>query len=183
MKTNGTLDWILDSDMDSRRMCFEQGQGVCLHAQRGRRRHHRGGTQRCHRAPPDFRRYGHPHLAGWAGRPLPQGRSGRSRLILTSRQARSSFRRCAVDHRDRRQRCRQEHLVPQQSSRAPRGLLRRRQHRSRPGKLRRSGAATRGAEMGGSPHRGPPGTWRILRLREYLLGRVAARQPLMDEQR
>ena len=26
MKTNGTLDWVLDSDMDSRRMCFEQGK-------------------------------------------------------------------------------------------------------------------------------------------------------------
>ena len=26
MKTNGTLDRVLDSDMDSRRMCFEQGK-------------------------------------------------------------------------------------------------------------------------------------------------------------
>ena len=26
MKTNASLDWILDSDMDSRRICFEQGK-------------------------------------------------------------------------------------------------------------------------------------------------------------
>ena len=77
---NGFLDGVLNSDMDSQRICFEQGKALIYMS--GQQGHHREGARRRRGAPPNLRCRSHPHLAGRAGRPPPQGRSGRPRVSV-----------------------------------------------------------------------------------------------------
>ena len=57
-------------------------EGAHLHVWSGQQGHHREGARRRREAPPNLRCRSHPHLAGRAGRPPPQGRYGRPRVSV-----------------------------------------------------------------------------------------------------